>query len=344
MSALEGGTLPPELSPLLLPSTLQELVRETYDSGHDNPAALQRVVTWGQPALTMRMSETTREEILSYVARALIRLRNRDNEVGDVLALFKKKGYRSYHFINGFYLKRRNQFDVAIASFLEARKAKKYMRSVIGELADCYKVLGRWVELRDLIREQSTYIDKNPSLLDIYVGMLIAERNWPEAEKAIQRLKAAARNEGRAECRSASLMMHRDGNFTGAATLLGQVLSTAPKGRDNIRRMRALAATYAGQLDIARSDLEILKERVNSSESVGRIEASILLAEGKFDEALAAISRLRFPSAQDHLFRARVMSAKAAHFETPLQERDGLRQEAARLRTQYGIVDEFDPN
>jgi hypothetical protein len=44
MSALEGGTLPPELSPLLLSSTLQQLIRETYDAGHEDRDALQRVV------------------------------------------------------------------------------------------------------------------------------------------------------------------------------------------------------------------------------------------------------------------------------------------------------------
>ena len=129
MSALEGGTLPPEFRSLLLPSTLQEVVRETYDSGHENRQALQRVVDWGRPAQQMPMDETTREEILSYVARALIRLGNKDGEVDDLLRLFQRKGYRSYNYINGFYLQEAQQARSSYRQFFTSQSCEKILAS-----------------------------------------------------------------------------------------------------------------------------------------------------------------------------------------------------------------------
>ena len=290
----------------------------------------------------MPMDETTREEILSYVARALIRLGNKDGEVDDLLRLFQRKGYRSYNYINGFYLRRRNKPDQAIGGFLQARASRKYLRAVVGELAECYKALGRWNELRALIQEEANFIDRNSNLLDIYGGLLIAEKRWPDAEKVIRRLQAAARDEGRAECKTASVMMHRDGDFFGAVTVLTRVLTTATRGRDNIRRMRALAATHAGDLELAKSDIEFLKTRLNNTHSIERIEAAILSQETHFDEALALISSFPKLFAQDYLLKARILDAKANSVLTALSAKDALREEAAALRAKYGVVDEFD--
>jgi hypothetical protein len=43
LTALEGKSIPEEFRDLLLPSTLYEILRETYDQGHDDEAALRRV-------------------------------------------------------------------------------------------------------------------------------------------------------------------------------------------------------------------------------------------------------------------------------------------------------------
>jgi hypothetical protein len=74
MHALEGKSLPPLLRELLLPSTLREVLRETYDRGRDDEDALRRVVAWGRIADGMRMDETVREEVFATVVRAHIRL------------------------------------------------------------------------------------------------------------------------------------------------------------------------------------------------------------------------------------------------------------------------------
>jgi hypothetical protein len=342
MSALEGGSLPPPLRDLMLPSSLQSVIRETYNSGHEDKDALERVVSWGSPAQTLIMDEATRQEILSYVIRALIRLRDRDHEVDNLLDLFRKRAYRSYYYLNGFYLRRRGKPRAAISFFQEARAVGKYRFAVVGELADCFKVLGMWDELRELIHEEKALIDRNPYLLDIYVGMLIAARDWPNAEAAIRRLRAAGKNDGRADCKLASIMMHRDGKYRDAKELLTNVLLSARSGRDNIRRMRAFAAAFSNDLKTARSDLAHLIGKLGEGEGTIRIEATILLVERKFDDALLKLAEIRAPTAQDELLNARIMEAKANDSSTSLVERDKLRQQAVMLRARFGTFDEFD--
>ena len=201
-----------------------------------------------------------------------------------------------------------------------------------------------WPQLRELIREQSDFIDRNTYLLDIYAGMLIAEKDWVAAEETIRRLKAAAKDEGRAETRTASIMMQRDGKFAEAAQLLTQVLAVAPNGRDNIRRVRAMAAANSGGAGIAtaRTDVEYLKTRPNGAESARRIEAVILLVEGDHDAALQHLASIRTPSAQDKLLEGRILEAKSHDIMVPLSEREECKKKSAEIRARYSIVDEFD--
>lgn len=134
MTALEGGTLPKEFEGLLLPSTLQDLVRDAYDRRHMDDHALDRVVAWGMPAIDMKMDENTREEILSYLLRALVRLGS--PEAGRVLSFIKDRGFRSAAYLEAFML-RLSGGDLRNAVLLlrEARKIGKYLNSVIADLA-----------------------------------------------------------------------------------------------------------------------------------------------------------------------------------------------------------------
>jgi TIR domain len=76
MHALEGTALPKELVSLLTPGTLFDVIRDTYARGKDaaDKEALEQVISWGKVAEQMKMSEATREEILSTATRAHIRL------------------------------------------------------------------------------------------------------------------------------------------------------------------------------------------------------------------------------------------------------------------------------
>lgn len=341
MAAIEGGTLPPEMRNLLLPSTLQEVVKETYDRGHDDPEALRRVVVWGSSALKGKMDETTREEILTYVLRARVRLRDDDAEVEQLLALFEKQFYRSRFYMRAFHLRvGKGDLTGAVTELVKAREVRKYIKLVVGDLARCYQRLGWWPQLQDLVREQEAHIGRNPVLLDVQAGMLIAQGEWPAAEQVIRRLRANPRQGAYADGREAMLIMRRDQDFAGAQAMLTQVLESGSGGQTFLRRLRAVAAASAGDLRVASEDAAFLKAR-GAPGAVAGIEARIRLAQKDYDGAEAALTSAGTLSGPDELLRARILEARAEDSATPFARREPLRREAAVIRGR-NRMDEYD--
>ena len=341
MAAIEGGTLPPEFRNLLLPSTLQEVVKETYDGGHDDPEALRRVVSWGTSALGARMDETAREEILSYVLRAHVRLGNAAEAEG-LLDFFDARSYRSRFYLRAFYLRLgKGDLKGAVNMLLKAREVRKYMKLVVGDLARCYQRLGWWPQLHELVRDQAAHIGRNPVLLDVQAGMLIAQGAFSEADRVIRTLLTIRGQEAYAEGRRAMLIMRRDQDFARAQRMLTDLLQRGAGGQMFIRRLRAVAAASAGDVRVAREDIEFLKAR-GASESVAGIEARILLAQRDYAGAENELAKATSLSAQDQLLRARILEAKANDHETPFSDRDRLRREAAELRARNRMLDEYE--
>lgn len=341
MAALEGGTLPSEFRALLLPSTLQEVVRESYDRGHDDPDSLYRVVSWGMPALRMGMDETTREEILSYVVRALARL-GEEREAEDLLEFIEKRGYRSRYYLRAFYLRvHKSDHKAAITLLLKARDVKKYIKQVIGDLGRSYQRLGMWQQLHDLVREQEQHIGRNPVLLDVRIGMLIAQGDFGGAEREIRVLRSLARQETFADGRVAMLMMRRDQDFDGAKKMLTEMMQRAGGQQTYIRKMRALAAASAGDIRTARQDAEFLKARIGNH-GIHGIEARILLAQGDPEAAERELKKIPVLSMQDELLRARILDARANLSSTSFIEREQLKQTASDIRTRNRTLDEFE--
>jgi hypothetical protein len=344
MAAIEGGSLLPEFRDLLLPSTLQQVVKETYDRGHDDPEALRHVIAWGSSAQKGRMDETTREEILSYVLRAHVRLRDPDSEelAERLLAFFDERQYRSRFYLHAFYLRvGRNDPKRAIPKLLEARKVKKYMKLVIGDLARCYQRLGLWPQLQELVRDQQAYVGRNPVLLDVQAGLYIAQGNWDEAESAIRTLRSLNRQEAYADGRQAMLIMRRDKDFRRAKTVLTDVLQRGSGGQTFIRRLRAVAAAEEGDFRVAREDVEFLKAR-GTVGGVAGIEARIRLAQGDYDGAEQELAKVGTPSGPDELLRARILEARAEDPATPFSDRESLRGEVDVIRSRNRMHDEYE--
>jgi hypothetical protein len=344
MAAIEGGTLPPEFRELLLPSTLQQVVKETYDRGHDDPEALRRVIAWGSPAQKARMDETTREEILSYVLRAHVRLRDPESEeaADQLLAFFDKRQYRSRYYLRAFHLRvGKNDPKRAISMLLEARKVKKYMKLVIGDLARCYQRLGLWSQLQDLVRDQEAHIGRNPVLLDVQAGMLIAQGDWEGAHRVIRTLRSLNRQEVYADGREAMLIMRRDQNFRHAQAMLTNVLQRGSGGQTFIRRLRAVAAAEAGDLRVAREDVDFLKAR-GTAAGVAGIEARIKLTQGDYDGAERELAKVGAPSGPDELLRARILEARAESPATSFSDRERLRREVDEIRNRNRMLDEYE--
>lgn len=341
MAAIEGGTLPHEFRSLLLPSTLQEVVRNTYDRNHDNPEALRRVVTWGLPAMKMTMDETTREEILSYVVRAQSRL-GAEAEAEDLLDFFDKQSYRSRFYLRAFYVRLyKGDHQSAISHLLKARQVRKYMARVIGELAACYQRLGMWPELHNLIREEERYISRNPVLLNVYIGMLIAQNDFVSAEQYIRTLRSFERQEAMADTRTAMIMMKREQDYNGAQELLTNRLQRGSGAQTIVRHLRAIAAASAGDIDTARSDAEFLQSRIPSYKAHD-IEARIRLFQGDYDGAERALSGDGDISVKGRLLLARIFDARAADPTTPFSDRERYRREAVEIRDQNRMLDEYE--
>lgn len=341
MTALEGGTLPPEFQTLLLPSTLQELVRDTYDRGHEDESALRRVLAWGAQARSMKMDETTREEILSYVIRAQTRLGDEQGAEA-LLDFFDDRQYRSRYYLRAFYVRlHKNDPRAAIPLLLKAREVRKNLTQVIGELARAYQRLGMWRELHDLVRDQADYIGRNSVLLDVHIGMLIAQGDFVEAERSIRTLRSLDRQETFAQGRTAMVMMRRDLDFKGAQRLLTETLQRPGSAQVYLRKLRAIAAASGGDAARAREDAEFLKAR-GVRHGINGIESRILLAEEDFAGAVRELDKIGSPTVQDELLRARILEARANSISTPFGDRDALRQQAAELRARNRMFDEFE--
>ncbi|MFT8325533.1 TIR domain-containing protein [Gluconobacter oxydans] len=344
MAAIEGGTLPSEFRNLLLPSTQQQIVKETYDRGHDDPEALRRVIAWGSPALKGQMDETTREEILSYVLRAIVRLRDADFEsaAGSLLAFFDERQYRSRAYLRAFYLRvGKNDPGMAVPLLLEARKLRKYMKLVIGDLAHCYQRLGRWSQLQDLVRDQAEHIGRNPVLLDVQAGMFIAQGDWGEADRVIRTLRTLNRQEVYADGRQAMLIMRRDQAFKEAQAMLTGVLQRGSGGQTFIRRLRGVAAAQAGDFRVAREDIEFIKARGAAGGTVG-IEARIKLKQGDYTGAERELAKAGTLSGPDELLRARILEARAEDPATAFSDREKLRREVEMIRGRNRMLNEYE--
>ena len=340
MAALEGGTLAPEFQGLLLPSTLQEVVRDTYNRGHEDEGAFRLAVTWGALAKTMRMDETTREEILSYYVRAQTRV----NDAGalDTLKFMDSRGYRSRYYLRSFYVRHSGgDLEEAIRLLELARGAKKYMDRVIADLALCYQRLGRWRDLATLLKEEDRRVDGDPQLLDLKIGMLISQGDFRAAETSIEKLRSLPREGGRADARTARIWMQRDGRASDAQRLLTRTLQSGGSGQISLRRLRAIAAAQAGDAETARRDAEFLKSRTGGAEAAIRIEAHIALAQGDYALAHRRLAEVKAATVQDQLLRARILEAEGSDVATPLARGRALREEAAALRAQYRLADEY---
>ena len=342
MYALEGGTLPKEFHGLLLASTLQGVVKETYDRWYSDENSLRQTIIWGLPAKDMKMDEAVREEILSYVVRAQIRL-SMFPEAMSLLKFMEDKKYRSLAYLTALYIRYSGgPLEDALSKLYEAKSTKKYIKSVMSDMAICLKRLGRWKELEDLLIDQKNYIDENAILLDLYIGNLISKGLFPEAEEKIVILRAMPNDRGMAEARMAGLLMRRDRDFSSAEKLLTTVLNTSGKGFLGVRRLRASAAARGGNYSLARLDVQQQIGKPGGQDTAHRIEAEIKLHQHDYAGAHQEHDKIKNPTAQDKLLEARIIEAEANDVITPLSERGKLMKIASEIRIKSRSVDEFD--
>lgn len=193
-----------------------------------------------------------------------------------------------------------------------------------------------------LLQEETRRVDHNPVLLDIKIGILVAAGQFPEAEREIGRLRAMPFDDGRADSRTATIMMNRDQDFEGAYQLLGALLNRQTRGALGVRRLRALAAARGKRFEEALRDAYYLRSRQGGEDTYQRIDAEIKLTQGDYDGAEAARTKIRSETVQDRLLGARILEARGLDIQTPLDQRQSLLSEAAAIRQANRSVDEYD--
>jgi tetratricopeptide (TPR) repeat protein len=342
MASMEGGTLDPAFQSLLLPSTFQSVIRDAYNSRSHDDNALERVVSLGAPAQTMKMDETAREEILSYVVRAYSRM-GLTSEAKELLSFFDSKAYRSRHYLRAFFIRHCDgPLKDAIESLREAYKVKKYMQAVVADLALCYQKTGAWGDLTRLLDSEGGRADENAGLLDIKAGLQISRREFTDAEITIQKLNNHRFGDGRGKSRLAMIMMHRDQDYQGAKDYLTKCLQESGANMVPTRRLRAIAAAYSGDRTTVENDIAFLKPKADGRDTANRLLSRLLLTEGSIDEALEEIAKVKRQTHQDGLLRARILEAKIECVSTTILDRKQLQDEVRALRTKHSVVSEFE--
>ena len=343
MAALEGGSFPSEFAGLMLPSTLQELVRGVYDNRHQSEqSSLEQVVRWGSMAIGMDMDDTAREEILSFVARSQSRLHDKAGAEA-TLRFMDERLYRSRHYLRAFHIRKTGgDLKRAVALLIEARSVRKYLRSVIVDLGLYYYDLGYLNELNDLFKDQADYLDGNPAMLDIQAAVLIGNGDISGAERVIDKMRQN-RDDGRADCRTALLLVHKaNPDYVAAQRLLTEVLQRGTRGVLPTRRLRGSVAAHAGDIGVAKADAAWLRSQPGGANAAHRIEARVLSAQRRYDEALAELNLVSSPVRQDQMLRARIMEHQANDISMPLALRSDLTKQVAVIRLKNRGLSDFD--
>jgi thioredoxin-like negative regulator of GroEL len=341
MHLLDGSALPRELKALLTPSNLYDVVRDAYARGKqtENDSTIQQAVEWGQVASEMKMSEGLREEILSTVARAQIRLRHYSDATSAIEDM-KHRRYRQVTFLEGHLLRKRRKFEEAIPKLRLALEHNRGNRAAVHELALCYRRLHRSRELEILLRENEHIVDESAQFLDFMIGLRIARNDLGPVPAAIEKLRQLDDSPNRADLGQAQLLS-RQNNDKGAFDYLTDVLGNSG-GSMRLRKARAVYATRIGRLKDARQDLSIISIGQKGEGTGTSIETQILLAEGRPRDAFALNMDTTPQEPGDWLVRAAVFEAVADDPSTTLPDRTKLRRQALELRAKFGQEPDYD--
>jgi len=331
MHAIAGKALPDEFKHLLLPSTLEEIVRVRYAQGRDDRSALEKVVEWGSVATDIPMDETVREAILSIVAQSLIRLRKYP-EAEKLISELGEKGYRSVPFLRGFMLRRRGRFNEAIGPLREAIRTGKNLRYSVQELATVLHTIGDYRALDELVSEHKSLIESSAVLLDFKIGLLISASDFGVAESAIAHLATLPQDDGRAATRSAQIESQRDGRHKFAFQTMDALVRQGIGDQLRVRRWRGLFAAYAGEEETARRDIEFLNSKNGQEATAQRLRVHLAIAEGHGDLAQAELDKLEGDSLQKRVLQARVLDLRSENKNLGLAVREKLKSDAAAIR------------
>jgi len=108
------------------------------------------------------------------------------------------------------------------------------------------------------------------------------------------------------------------------------------------RRLRGAVAAHAGDIGTAKADAAWLKSQPGGVNAAHRIEARVLSAQRRHQEALGELALVSSPVRQDQMLRARIMEHQANDVSTPLALRNALKDKIAVIRLRNRGLSDFD--
>ncbi len=342
MHVLEGKSLPPELRSLLTPSNLYDAVRDAYARGRQNEdeTIIRLAIDWGKLAIDMRMGDGLREEILSTVSRAQIRLGLYD-DAESTIEIMRKSKYRAVTFLEGYSLRRRRKFDAAIPKLRFVVENNRQNRSAVHELALCYRRLRRWKDLEGLLKTHGDLVGDSSTLLDFTIAVNISRGQLHSVPSAIQRLRQIDDSSVRADIRYAQFLSKR-GDDVAAFTYLNDAMSDAGRRSIRLQALRATIATRLGRFKEARDDLRMIQSVDKDGQRSTNIEVHLLLAEKRYKDAYDLVMKTPPQEPSDWLLRGAVLEALANAPDTLAVDSIAMKKEAAEIRAKYGNEISFD--
>lgn len=341
--SMTGQDIPDALKKMISPGLLGNLVSETYAKAKDSDDEqdLRRVIALGSMSKTMIMSEATREDILSNVTRAQIRMSDYDG-ADQTLAYIRDKNYESFEFLSGHKLRRQEKYPEAIKMLTSALEGFKYNRSAIHELALAYQRSDNIPKLTELLERHGNKVRDSAMLTDFQIGLDLARNQGAKVEAGIKRLRAMPDDQGRSDRREAQLLI-KQGLHGKAQALLTSLIERRMGSRFMLRSLRAKAASWAGDFRTAQRDLEFVRSVPGRREVAVRLEAELRAAQGDYPGAEALLSTVQPHRAQDHLLLARIYELKSEDASTGYADRQALRSKVLELRARHGAaVDDYE--
>jgi tetratricopeptide (TPR) repeat protein len=340
MHSLEGAAMPAELRPLLTPGMLSDVMRDTYARGKDDPENLGQVILWGELSEDMKMSEATREEVLSTIARAKIRL-GKYPEAENTISKMAEKGYRSVPFLRGHSYRRQRNYPRAIEMLVEATRSKKFNRSAVHELALAYKKSNRLPELRSLLDKHRELIRDSAMFADFQIGVDLARGDLPAADSGIQHLRAMPDDNGLSDVRSAQLLMRRQ-QYEPAKDALTRLIGDNSGDNLRLRSIRAVCAARSGDFSLARKDIDFVSRFPAWINASVILQASLLIEQRQPKEARVLLDKLSNKGAEEWILYARALEVESDLPETLLVDRSELKRRATELRALNNFAFEYD--
>jgi hypothetical protein len=343
MHALTGTALPTQFRGLLLPSTLETLVRDAYNSGREDDLSYDVAIKWGLAAEQMKMDEIVREEILGSVVRAYVR----KEEFGDAYRLLEKfdvRHYRSRFFLHGFSLMKEGRPREAIPYLISGTKERRYRAASINQLGIAYFQTGEMSKLEDVLRNSGPVVERSAFLVDLRAQLHTAESNYVAAERDIQALTRLPEDRGRSRKRRAIILAKRDKDYKGALRLIESLIEHEKGRAIPLRFLKGILAAKGADRSIAMAEATFIRANAKKSgeKQYLRIVARLAIAEKDWRSALAAIDKLSEEHVPDRFMHADALRLKAEDVSIGLSEREQARHEADKIAGRANSYSDLD--